>query len=212
MSDLPPAPAGASGLDRRSLMARALTLVGAVTIAPDLALAKAATPAKRTLDQRGFSLLSAIADTIVPRTQSAGAVDAKVPASFDGLLTEWAAPQRRADLIQAMTRIDAKAKAQNGKAFAELDPAARTTLLTAYDADALKNVPRTKPLTGLAAMMAGPSVADPVYYKLKELIVTLYYMSEPALTQELSYEHSPGEWKPSIPVTPETRPAAGGMF
>jgi gluconate 2-dehydrogenase gamma chain len=37
----------------------------------------------------------------------------------------------------------------------------------------------------------------------------LYYYSEPALTHELAYEHSPGEWLPSIPVTPETRPWGG---
>ena len=34
-------------------------------------------------------------------------------------------------------------------------------------------------------------------------------LSEPGMTQELAYEHAPGAWQPSIPVTPETRPAGG---
>jgi hypothetical protein len=55
----------------------------------------------------------------------------------------------------------------------------------------------------------GPSVAEPAYAKLKELIVVLYYLTEAALTHELEYEHAPGGWKPSIPVTPQTR-ASGG--
>jgi hypothetical protein len=54
-----------------------------------------------------------------------------------------------------------------------------------------------------------PRVTDPGYNRVKELIVVLYYISEVALTQELTYEHAPGEWQPSIPVTPATRQSGG---
>ena len=65
----------------------------------------------------------------------------------------------------------------------------------------------------MRSLAEGPRVADPGYGKLKELIVVLYYYSEPALTKELTYEHAPGEWQPSIPLTPETRAAGGfGLF
>jgi len=54
-----------------------------------------------------------------------------------------------------------------------------------------------------------PRYADPGYGKLKELIVLLFYYSEAALTHDLAYEHAPGQWQPSIPITPTTRPWGG---
>jgi hypothetical protein len=53
------------------------------------------------------------------------------------------------------------------------------------------------------------SVADPDYANLKELILVLFYLSEQALTHDLAWEHDPGSWDPSIPVTPQTRPWGG---
>lgn len=202
-------------IDRRSLLSTALMLVGATAAAgfsPE-ALARAASRPKPYLDEPTFNLLSAVSDTIIPRTDSAGAVDVKVPAKFEALMVDWAAPERRYELLQALIRIDRVAADAGSGSFAALTPEARKTMLVAYDAAALKPVPRADKLTGMRAMMAGPSVADPGYAKLKELIALLYYTSEEALTTELVYEHVPGGWTPSIKATPETRATGGlGMF
>ena len=71
-------------------------------------------------------------------------------------------------------------------------------------------MPRAKKLSGLAALMGAPSVADPGYHRIKTLVLSLYYNSEIAMTQELVYEHVPGEWVPSLEITPGMRPFAGG--
>jgi hypothetical protein len=202
-------------IDRRSLLSTALLLVGAsaaVGISPE-AFAKAAARPKPYLDPASFTLLSAIADTIIPKTDTPGAVDAHVPAKFDALLVNWASPEHRVLLSGAMATIDRLAREKEAKVFAELTPDKRKELLAVHDIASLKPVPRTDKLTGMRAMMAGPSVADPGYAKLKELIVLLYYYSEEALTTELVYEHVPGGWTPSIKATPETRATGGlGMF
>lgn len=201
-------------IDRRSLIERALTLVGAGAAAGTFslpALAAAAKGPKRYLADDVFMLMTSIADTIVPRTGTAGAVDAKVPATLDAMLVNWASGQRRYELTRAILEIDGLAKSAHGKSFGQLPAADRLALLQKHEETALKIDP-AKAATGLKAMMSGPGFVNPGYGKLKELIVLLYYMSEVALTQELSYVHAPGEWKPSIPVTPDTRPAAGGMF
>jgi gluconate 2-dehydrogenase gamma chain len=177
------------------------------------AFAKAAARSEPYLDRARFTLLSAIADTIIPKTDTPGAVDAHVPAKFDALLVNWASPERREQLTGALTKIDDLARQEQDKGFAELGPDQRKELLSAHDIASLKPVPRTDKLTGMRAMMAGPSVADPGYAKLKELLVLLYYYSEEALTTELVYEHSPGGWTPSVKATPETRATGGlGMF
>lgn len=219
-------------MDRRALLQRILLLAGA-TVVPAEALAAAAKPSARLLDPARYSLLTAVADTIVPKTETAGALDVEVPAQVDALLRNWAAPARRAELIAALDAIDAGARQAKGKPFTALTPAERHEFLSAHDAAALRP-PRPEaaadpmakaptvadPKTGKLKQSPpqsltaryGPRVADPGYAKLKELIVVLYYFSEPALTQELVYEHAPGPWRPSLPVTPETRAAGGAAF
>ncbi|WP_054107336.1 gluconate 2-dehydrogenase subunit 3 family protein [Novosphingobium sp. AAP83] len=201
-------------IDRRTLIERALMLVGAGAAAGTFsasALASAAARTKPYLDSATFALLTAVADTIVPRTDTAGAIDAKVPATIDALLVNWASGERRYQLSQALVEIDGLAHTAHGKGFAQLSATERLALLKSHDEAALK-VGAVQAPRSIKNIMAGPAFANPGYGKLKELIVLLYYISEPALTQELSYIHAPGEWQPSIPVTSETRPAAGGMF
>jgi gluconate 2-dehydrogenase gamma chain len=202
-------------LDRRSLLERMLLLAGASAAAgfSTAALAKGTGQARPAFSPARSVLLNAVADTIVPRTDTPGAIDAGVPATLDKLLVNWGSPKRRVELGEALDRIDAMAKAQTGEGFVALAPAKRLELLLVHDAAAMKSVPRTDGATGIAAMLAGPSLADPGYGKLKELIVVLYYYSETALTHELPYEHAPGQWQPSIPVTADTRPYGGlGLF
>jgi gluconate 2-dehydrogenase gamma chain len=202
-------------IDRRTMLERVLQLTGAAAVGgfSSEALGRAASLGKRFLDAPTFALLAAVAETIVPRTDTPGALDANVPAKFDAMLTHWASPDRRVELRRALLTIDGLARARHGKAFVALGSDERTALLIAHDLAALKIVPRTRPLTGMEAMIASPSYADPGYGKLKELIVLLYYYSEEALTTELTYEHVPGGWTPSVPVTDKTRPSGGiGLF
>jgi hypothetical protein len=198
-------------IDRRTMLERMAQLLGAATAAgfsvPSLATAAAGT--KRYLDAPVFSLLSAVADTIVPRTDTPGAIDARVPAKLDAMFANWASGERRVELGQALLTIDRLAREQEGKGFAALAADRRKTFLTAHDVAALKIVPRATKLSSMETMLAAPSYADPGYGKLKELIVLLYYYSEEALSSELTYEHVPGSWTPSIPITPETRPSGG---
>jgi hypothetical protein len=155
-------------------------------------------------------LLSAVVDTVIPQTDTPGALAAKVPAKFDSLLINWASPARRTELVGALDEIEKLALAQEKVGFAALSSDKRQTLLTTHDAASLKNVPRKQKLTGMAAMMAGPAFADEGYAKMRELIILLYFYSEEALTSVLTYEHVPGGWTPSVKSTPETR-NTGGM-
>lgn len=227
------------GMDRRALLQRALMVTGAAMLPGGAeALAAAAKGGKRTLSAPRYATLTALADTIVPKTDSVGALDADVPAKLDALVGVWATPEHKAEIIAAIDKVDVEARAKQGKSFAALTPAERTAFLTPYDAAALKAPPaapaaavsssqstvtlgqtatKVDPNTGKAKQEAAvpitrqmaPKVTDPGYNRVKELIVVLYYISEPALTQELPYEHAPGEWVPSVPVTPSTRPSGG---
>jgi hypothetical protein len=143
----------------------------------------------RLLNAAQTALVTAVADTLIPRTDTPGAVAAKVPATFDALLRDWASPAHRSGMLAALGDIDAAARNDAGKTFAALSPARRKSVLSAYD----------------ATHFAG----DATYRRLKTALVTLYYLSKPGATVELRYEHVPGAWEASIPLTPQTRSWGG---
>ncbi len=55
-------------------------------------------------------------------------------------------------------------------------------------------------------------MVDNGYQRLKGLIVSLYYVSEIGMTQELVYEHVPGKWEPSLKLSDGMRPFASPGF
>ena len=202
-----------SQMDRRSLMQRAFLLIGATAIPADALLAVKAATGKRFLNAPRFELLTAFADTIVPATDTPGAVAADVPAKLDRMLATWASPESQKAIVEALDRMDAAAIAATKKGFAALSSVDREAVLRPHDAAALvkvappANAPRGNPFAPVNW------VADAGYLTIKELVVALYYSSEIAMTQELIYEHVPGKWEPSIKVTENTRPwASAGRF
>lgn len=198
-------------MDRRALMRNLGLLLGAATL-PTLSACKAAMAGPGALDDARLKLLTAIADTIIPVTDTPGAVAAKVPQLLSGMLRDWASKETHAELVGAIDAIGALVKEGN---FADLKLEERTALLTPYDKAAVQpGPPPKKKMSAMAAMLAGPPKANPAYIRLKGLIINLYYNSEIAMTKEIVYEHVPGKFVPSMEITPETRPFAGvgGIF
>lgn len=191
-----------TGMNRRELLQRALLLVGASLLPLGEQAHADSAPAKTQIEPGLLALITAVADTIIPKTETPGAVEAGVPRAFAAMLDTWASPTRRTDLIEALDRIDKAAKQQRGRSFTELTSGERHELLAAHDVAALQPAPNN-------ASVLSPKYTDPAYAKLKELLVVLFYLSESALTHELVYEHTPGAWRPSVPVTPETRNVGG---
>jgi hypothetical protein len=205
--DLDGSPASA---DRRALLQQLGLLLGATALPASAVFGAAAKSSPRFLDAATFGLLTAVSDTLVPLTDTAGAVQAGIPGVLDALLRNWASAATRVQLVDALKRIDAASISQAGRGFAQLRAPQRHTLLQAHDAAALKPAPVTQPPSVDAMLAGGPPVVDAAYGRLKDLVVTLYYSSRVGLTQELTYVHAPGKWQPSVPVTKNTRPAGGG--
>jgi len=195
-------------MNRRALLQRMLLLVGATAIPAGCGLADGpGSDFKFSTEQ--FALVSAIAGTIIPKGDTVGALDVQVPENFELLLRNWASAERLEEILAGLDRVDAASKKANSKDFAALDPAARLETLKAYEVEAMKPDPSKKHSAGGIAMFMGPLHVDEGYAKARELIVRLFYLSEQALTQELTYEHDPMGYTPSVPITPETRPSGG---
>lgn len=196
-------------MNRRGLLQRIALLAGAAVIPAGCSDFGGGTPSDFKFSTEQFASLSAIADTIIPKGSTVGALDVEVPKLFENLLRNWASKERLEEIVAGLTRVDEAARKANGKTFAALDPAARLEMLKTHDAAAMKPTPKKPSGAAGVTMMMGPPATDEGYAKMRELIIKLFYYSEPALTQELSYEHDPGGYKSSVPVTPETRPSGG---
>lgn len=177
----------ASAWNRRETIGCLAALLGASVLPTDV-LAKAAKSATGGLPASSMALLSAFADTLIPRTDTPGAVDAGVPKLFSALLADWASSNTRASVLEALQKVDVAAEPGG---FAAKPADARKAILAAHDK---------------------ANFSDPGYRRLRDLVLVLYYSSEPGATVELGYEHAPGAFEPSVPITAQTRAWAGAGY
>jgi len=131
-----------------------------------------------------MALVSAVAQTIIPMTETAGAVEAGVPAVIQSLFTEWGDDNYCNYWRGGLDNLEQHFIKNGGQAFAKMSASQQANLLGKYDAQAYAE--------------AG---FDDFYKSMKSTIATAYYMSEPGATEELAYEAVPGEWRGCVPLS-----------
>ena len=137
-----------------------------------------------SLSASEMALVSAIAQTIIPKTETAGAVEAGVPAVLQSLFTEWGDDNYRNYWRGGLDKLEQHFLKSGGQSFAKMATSQQTNLLGKYDAKAYAE-----------------EDFDGFYKVLKSTIATAYYMSEPGATEELAYEAVPGEWRGCVPLS-----------
>jgi hypothetical protein len=168
-------PVNSSNLDRRALLLGAVFLLGGAAALTRFTRHSATRTGTQgpVLSGDRFMLLEQVADTMIPATDTPGALAAGVPAFVSNMLDDWASVRTRGEIIDVLEAIERQAWAQFGAAFLELTPERRLTVLRRYDEDAI-------------------SRQDPAYTRFKYLVLVGYYQSEVGATQELRYELVPG--------------------
>jgi len=181
-------------MDRRDMM-KALLAVGAssaLVACGEKAAPKSSGPSGDNFAKAGaffsgreMAIIGALANTIIPDTDTPGAVAAGVPDVIQNLASEWATPDARAGWRAVVDGVNSQL-GEGERGFAELPAEAQNTALAAFDA---------------AAYGDGATDLHKGYRDVKSTIATAYYMSEVGATQELRYEAVPGEWKGCIPFS-----------
>jgi gluconate 2-dehydrogenase gamma chain len=226
-------------ITRREALRRAAWLLGGTLSAPTIAAVLAgcgdrrapatASWTPRTLTPEQRAMVVAIADTIIPETDTPGARAAQVDQFVDTLLSDHFAPAEKERFLTGLTRLDARARRTHQKGFAELTPAEQATIVGAMDRLAFREEMLAKagpegaapsPLaqesdvqvgqgvgeTPAEAVMPPPDAADvgpqSFFRMMKELAVVGYYTSEVGQTQELRV--NPMKPYRDIPYTPGT--------
>jgi len=158
---------------------------------------KSLTPAQaKTLD--------AVAELIIPATDTPGAREAGVPRSVDAWLGDYSPPAQAAAIKAGLDRIDADARAAHGAAFAALTPAQQTPILARYDSaarPAAQPVGRGDTETGLSNKAATPPPSGPPFFPaLKDLITAGYFTSQLGATKAVRYDPVPGAYHGCVPL------------
>ena len=146
------------------------------------------------LSEQQLALIGAVADTILPRTDTPSATDVGVPAFVDVVVSENDSDEDRAAFVAGLDLIEARAKNAAGNAFAQLEPSARASVIESIEAEADR---RAEPAR--------------TYWRLKGLIVHGYFTSEPVMKEVLKVEVMPGRFEGSapMPVRASTPPGGG---
>lgn len=138
------------------------------------------------LDARQRRLIAAMADTILPDTDTPGAVKAGVPDFIDLMVSYWLDPAERDAFVTGLDDFARDTIRAGGTSFDMLLPAQRLDWLKAVQADAWAK--------------RGKGVAPSFFLWIKRLTVFGYYTSEAGATEELTYNLVPGEYQPCAHV------------
>jgi gluconate 2-dehydrogenase gamma chain len=191
-------------MDRRELLQRAALVLGyavtgpaltgilnGCTAKPDLTY----TPDFFTNDQA--TLISEVAEIILPKTSTPGAKDAGVPAFIDGMLKEVFQQKDKDDFMKGLAQFDEDAKKTYGESFVACSPEDRTELVKKHHDAAIAQVKERGPASWYKT---ADNVTNPFIMKVKELTIIGFFSSEPGATQVLQYNAVPGPFKGCVPL------------
>lgn len=184
-------------MERRDLI-RALGAATAVALLPREALAAWARVASGIrpaggLTPHGLAIVDAVADVILPRTDTPGALDVGVTRFVDVIVSENYDDAERERFSAGLAAIDIDVVANGGASFVDLPAEARGVALTRFEA--------------LTDKRAEPART---YWRLKALIVHGYFTSEVVMRDILKVQVMPGAFDGAAPFTPPTPPPPSG--
>ena len=205
-------------IDRREALRRAGLLLGGVLGAPTVAGVLAGCEASRVPDgswapqalTRGQAdLVAAIAEHILPATDTPGARAAGVHRFIDAILAESYSPLERKRFLEGLAEVDARAARASGRPFLQGAVGDQRVLLEQLDREALASAP-----VPVSPTLASPPVPLSTTWRggtrdeltvlffrtMKELTLVGYYTSEIGATRELHHVPVPGRYDGCVPL------------
>jgi gluconate 2-dehydrogenase gamma chain len=190
-------------MNRREVLQRVAMLMGGAISAPAvLAVLNGCSPKPGAswqplfLSKEEGAVVDAVADLILPRTDTPGAREVGVPAFIDLILKDVYPSEDQARFVSGLKDFDSEAQRAHGKGFLELKPEQQLSFLQQqHDAaisaekeqDAARDVPPSQRTRPFVLMM-------------KELSLLGFFTSEVGATKVLQYEAVPGGFKPCVPI------------
>ena len=179
-----------TNINRRALLLGAVFLVGGAAALTRFSRNSVAGSGQGTAfspDQ--FTLLEQVTDTLIPATDTPGAIGAGVPGFMRQMIAEWGSHETQAAMLGVLDRIEKQSWNRHGASFLELTGERRLELMRSFDSESIAR-------------------QDVAYGQFKWLVLAGYYQSEIGATRELRFELVPGAWRSCLPLTEVGRASA----
>jgi gluconate 2-dehydrogenase gamma chain len=181
-------------MDRREALKRTALIMGTVLSAPTIMAVLNGCTAKPGIDWKPVFftedqavLISQLAETIIPKTDTPGAKEAGVPSFIEQVVKDCYSAEDQKKFTDGLLAFDEESKKQAGDSFVDLDPTAQNEFANKLYKQ------------GFETVKGGGE--KPFIMKMKELTLTGFFTSEPGATQVLQYEAVPGSYKGCIPLS-----------
>jgi hypothetical protein len=144
----------------------------------------------KTLSDQQTRVVSAIAERILPATNTPGAREALVDRFIDLMLTDWYDDAARERFLYGLADLEASSKSTFERPFLELSAEDQVSLLEPLDRDGVEA--RIEAARDVGSF----SVAQlPFFAMMKEMTLVGYYTSKVGLLEELDYEGFSGSFE-----------------
>ncbi len=182
-------------MKRRDILQHIAILTGASVLGADRFLGGAwnRTFATETFSAADIAFFDEVAETILPRTASPGAKDAKVGAFIANYATQCYDKDDQQVLKKGIEALNLASKTAYNKPFLELDAAQRQALLT--------------PIANSARRQSEEDETHSLTYftYMHQLTMLGFFTSEPGATKVLRYLPVPGNYEGCIPYEKGTK-------
>lgn len=175
-------------ITRREALQRAAALLG-VALSPSIISGVLSAAEQRSLagarpaylTREEFATAAAVAERILPRTDTPGAQDVGVPAFIDLLYGKYLTAEERSTLSAGLAELDATSTRMHQVIFASLSAAQQDALLTEI-------------------AKASQARQKTFFHLIKELTLTGYFTSEKIGKEVTHYDPVPGRYQGCIPL------------
>ena len=179
-------------MDRRELLKMVALATGGAVIGGEFFLAgcknKDVGIAQGAFSQGDIAFLDEVAETIIPKTATAGAKEAEVGKFMTVMVNDCYDEADQKIFHEGMKKLDDACNKMHSHSFMKAEPAHRKELLTSLDKEA-KEYMKTK------------KQEDPNHYfvMMKQLTLLGYFTSKPGMEQNFNYAQTPGKYDGAVP-------------
>jgi len=176
-------------MNRREALSRVAIITGGAVLGAEAFLSGCKTNTKGvSFTNDDVAFLDEVAETIIPKTNTPGAKDAKVGEFMKVMVNDCYEEKDQVIFREGMKKLDEAAKKLNSKSFMESTPEQRKALLVSLDKEAKEYQKTAKP-------------EDPKHYftMFKQLTLSGFFTSEVGATKALRYVAVPGKFVGSYP-------------
>jgi len=159
----------------------------------------ASTPRLKILNAHQDATVTAMAELILPQTDTPGAKTARVNEFIDLIVADWYSEDERSFFLSGLANLDARSQSLFSKNFVDTSATQQSDILRALgdemaeESTALRTAPRGDRGTD-------PEPDGNFYFIFRSLALTGYFTSEIGFRQQLHEETIPGHFDGCVPL------------